>query len=216
MERRTTRFFAVGAAVLLAAARLAAQQAAVLDHAMTIQYNVRIPMHDGVTLSADIYRPADDARHPTIFELTPYNNNSNNSMEGAWRWVRRGYAFVTVDVRGRFDSDGAFTPYRSDGPDGSDVMDWVAGQGWSNGKVATIGGSYLGKNQWEMAKQNNPHHVAMAPYVAPQDDFFDLSRYDGVPKLDLMYTWLMGMDGRVAQSPAGWKWGAIMRQLPLV
>ncbi|HET9984308.1 MAG TPA: CocE/NonD family hydrolase, partial [Longimicrobiales bacterium] len=47
-------------------------------------------------------------------------------------------------------------------------------------------------------------------------DFFDLSRYDGVPKLDLMYTWLMGMDGRVAQSPAGWKWGAIMRQLPLV
>jgi putative CocE/NonD family hydrolase len=137
-------------------------------------------------------------------------------MNGAWRWVRRGYAYAIADARGRFDSEGDFKPYRADGPDGSDIMNWIATQPWSNGKIATIGGSYGGKNQWMMAKENNPHHVAMAPYVAPQDEFHDTGRYNGVPKLDLMYTWMMGMDGRVRQSPAGWNWSALMRHLPLV
>ena len=52
-----------------------------LDHPIKIQYNVRVAMRDGVHLSADIYRPDDTARHPAIFELTPYNNNSNASIE---------------------------------------------------------------------------------------------------------------------------------------
>ena len=212
----SVKLFLMGAALFLAAAPVAAQQESFIEHPMTIQYNVRVPMRDGVTLSVDIYRPKDDARHPTIFELTPYNNIAPNSMEQAWHWVQRGYAFATADVRGRNDSDGSFLPYRTDGRDGSDIMDWIAKQSWSNEKIATVGESYLGKNQWEMAQQSNPHHVAMAPYVAPADDFNDLARYNGVPKLDLMYTWLMGMDGRTDQPANGWKWGQVMRQLPLV
>jgi putative CocE/NonD family hydrolase len=218
MPTTTARCGACGAALVmmcLTGATRAAQDRA-LDHPLKIQYNARIAMRDGVRLSADIYRPEDSARHPAIFELTPYGNNSNGSIEAAWHWVQRGYAFVTVDARGRFDSDGEFTPYRHDGKDGSDVMDWVAGQPWSNGKIATVGGSYLGKVQWEMAKEHNPHHVAMAPDVAPQDDWHDESRYNGVPKLDLMYTWLMGMDGRVMQSATGWHWDVLMKQLPLI
>src|SRR5688572_319218 len=216
MRRSVSRFFIVGTAMLMAAGPVVAQQEDAIDHAMTVEYNVRIPMRDGVRLSADIYRPRGAARHPTIFQLTPYSNNSNGSLEGAASWVKRGYAYVTADVRGRYDSDGEFRPYISDGDDGSDIMDWIAKQPWSNQKVATMGGSYGGKNQWEMAKRNNPHHVAMAPYVAPADEFNDLSRYNGVPKLDLVYTWLMGMDGRVGQASSGWKWGTIMRKLPLV
>jgi putative CocE/NonD family hydrolase len=216
MQRSAQRFSIIGAALLMAATSLAAQQEQFIPHPMTIQYNVRVPMRDGVTLSVDVYRPKDTAKHPSIFELTPYNNISANTQEQAWKWVTRGYAFVTADARGRNDSDGEFRPYRTDGPDGSDIIDWVAKQSWSNERVATFGGSYLGKDQWEIAKQSNPHHVAMAPYVAPQDDFNDLARYNGVPKLDLMYTWLMGMDGRTAQPSNGWKWSEVMRQLPLV
>ena len=148
----------------------------------------------------------DDAKHPTVLSLTPYNNDSDNTMEEAWSYVKRGYSFVTVDVRGRYDSDGEFDPYRHDGRDGSDVMNWIAAQPWSSGRISTTGGSYLGKNQWMMAREHNPHHVAIVSYVAPADDFRDGARYNGVPKLDLMYTWAMGMDGRVNQSRAGWNW----------
>jgi uncharacterized protein len=182
---------------------------------MTVRYNQSIPMRDGVHLSADLYRPRDERPHPAILELTPYGNNGPNSMTTAWGYVRRGYVFVTADARGRYDSEGEFAPFRHDGRDGADLMTWIAQQPWSNGKVATMGGSYLGKVQWEMAKQGHPAHAAIVSYVSPADDFHDGTRYNGVPKLDLMFTWMMGMDGRVGQSPAGWDWSQAMRGLPL-
>ncbi|MGE0553876.1 MAG: CocE/NonD family hydrolase [Gemmatimonadales bacterium] len=194
---------------------VAAQAQPAAAYPMTIRYNVKVPMRDQVRLSADLYRPADDRKHPTIFELTPYNNNSPTSMASAWQHVRRGYVFITVDVRGRYDSDGEFAPFRHDGSDGADVMSWIAAQPWSDGRVATMGGSYLGKVQWEMAQERHPAHQAIVSYVSPADDFNDGTRYNGVPKLDLMFTWMMGMDGRVGQSREGWDWGQVMRGLPL-
>ncbi|MBI4419807.1 MAG: CocE/NonD family hydrolase, partial [Gemmatimonadetes bacterium] len=169
-----------------------------------------------VRLSVDIYRPEGTGPFPTVFQETPYGNISDGTMAQAWRLVRRGYVYAVADSRGRYDSEGDFYPYRHDGPDGSDVMTWIAAQPWSNGRIATTGGSYSGKNQWLMARENNPHHVAIMANVAGADEFHDGSRYNGVPKVDLRYTWTMGMDGRVGQPRAGWNWPAIMRQLPLV
>src|SRR5262245_11955986 len=40
------------------------------------EIDIRIPMRDGVTLSADIYRPDTDGRFPAILVRTPYNNNT--------------------------------------------------------------------------------------------------------------------------------------------
>lgn len=220
---RTTTFgrsgrlcwIAVFALAAFAPDAILAQQEGFTEYPLVARYDVRIPMEDGVELSADIYRPDNDGQHPTIFSLTPYNNNSDRAMEEAWSWVRRGYAFVNVDVRGRYDSEGDFDAWRHDSEDGSAVMSWIADQPWSNGEVATIGTSYRGMNQWLMAKQNNPHHAAILGYVAPADGFFDLVRWEGVPKVDLIYTWLMGMYGRVNQSRAGWDWQAVTRNLPL-
>jgi uncharacterized protein len=192
-----------------------AQDAALLDFAMEVRYNVQVRMPDGVNLSVDVFRPRGADRSPTIFSMTPYNNDGPNVMAQAWRVVERGYAYVVADTRGRYDSDGEFYPYRNDGPDGAALMSWIAQQPWSNGRIATTGGSYLGKNQWLMAKENNPHHAAILSYVAPADEFHDGVRYNGVPKVDLMFTWSMGMDGRVGQSRNGWNWGAIMEGLPL-
>jgi putative CocE/NonD family hydrolase len=210
---RGAAFLAAAASASLGRAPVAAQTPA--DYPMIVRYNVRVPMRDAVRLSADVYRPQGEGARPTMLELTPYNNNSAASLAEAWQFVKRGYAFVTVDARGRYDSDGEFAPFRNDGRDGADLMTWITGQGWSNGKVATIGGSYLGKVQWQMAKERHPAHAAIVSYVSPADDFHDGSRYNGVPKLDLMYTWMMGMDGRVGQAAAGWNWGKAMRGLPL-
>ena len=190
-------------------------QRQLIDHPMTVEYDVRVAMRDGVALSADVYRPAESGPHPAVLTLTPYNNNSDDALDEAWGYASRGYAYVTVDVRGRYDSEGEFNAWYDDSEDGSDLIDWIAAQEWSDGRVATSGGSYSGMNQWLMARQNNPHHVAILGYVAPRDSFRDLVRWNGVPKLDLIYTWMMGMDGRVNQSRAGWNWSQAMLGLPL-
>ena len=205
----------VSSLLVVGAMSLGAQEHPYLEHAMEVQYNVLVPVRDGIHLSVDIYRPLDGEKHPTIFIQTPYNNNRDRTMDQAWRFVERGYAYVTADTRGRYDSEGSFYPYRHDGPDGSDVMTWIARQAWSNGKVATTGGSYGGKNQWLMGKENNPHHAAIVSYVAGADEFHDGARFDGVPKLDLRYTWIAGMFGRVNQPRAGWNWPKLMWHLPL-
>ena len=213
--RRSAPWSVVGCVLAAHWSLAVAQEHPYLDHPMEVGYDVGVPVRDGIRLSADIYRPMDDGRHPTIFQLTPYNNNSQQTMDQAWRFVQRGYAYVVVDARGRYDSEGTFYAWRDDGPDGSDVITWIAQQPWSNGTVATRGGSYSGHNQWLIGRENNPHHAAIVSYVAPADGFNDEVRWDGVPKLDLMYTWTMGMYGRVNQARAGWNWSKLMSHLPL-
>ena len=111
------------------------------------QYNVRVPMRDGVTLSADIYMP-EATRHgervPVILVRTPYNKNQLLYIEAARYFSTRGYAYVTLDVHGRGDSDGEFVPYVNDGRDGYDAIEWCAAQSWSIGNVGTLGAWYLG------------------------------------------------------------------------
>lgn len=185
------------------------------DFPMAIEYDVPVPMRDGIRLSADVYRPLEEGPHPTVMMLTPYGNLGPNTMEAAWRHVRRGYAYVTVDARGRFDSEGSFDPWRTDREDGSDVLTWIGGQPWSDGQVATTGGSYPGGNQWLMGGENNPHHKAIIAHAATGDGFLDLMRWEGVPRLDLLYVWHMGVDARTGQSLAGWNWQAVQRTLPV-
>src|SRR5690349_7072947 len=92
-------------------------------HNIFAQYNVRVPMRDGVTLSADIFRPEITKRGervPVILVRTPYNKNQKTYIEPARYFAERGYAFVVMDVRGRGDSDGEFVPYVNEGRDGYD------------------------------------------------------------------------------------------------
>ena len=77
--------------------------------------------------------------------------------------VERGYAVVVQDVRGRYDSDGTFDPYKHEGHDGYDTIEWLAAQSWSNGRVATVGLSYPGAVQWLAAVEAPPHLVCAFP-----------------------------------------------------
>ena len=79
------------------------------------------------------------------------------------RAVKRGYAVVIQDVRGRYRSDGEFRPYENEGRDGFDTIEWAARQPWSNGAIGTFGLSYPGAVQWLAAVQAPPHLKAMVP-----------------------------------------------------
>jgi hypothetical protein len=107
-----------------------------------IEFNKRVPMRDRTELSADIYRPVGEGRFPVVLNRTPYTKAGGSTVKIAQYFASHGYVYVAMDVRGRGDSDGKFEPYRNDGQDGYDAIEWLAMQPWSTGKVGTIGGSY--------------------------------------------------------------------------
>jgi len=150
---------------------------AVLSHADTpVPYQklerLRVPMRDGVHLAANVFKPWQSTRYPTILLRTPYGKG-DDLPSGYLSFLKRGYAVMIQDVRGRYASDGVFDALKQEGPDGYDTLNWIAAQGWSNGKVGMIGGSYLGIAQWQVALLDNPHLKAIFPVVSGSDDYFD-------------------------------------------
>ena len=132
--------------------------------APVVDRDVAVPMRDAVVLRAEVFRPAQGGRFPTLVYRTPYDRKhapeDYTTVEAA---VDRGYAVVVEDVRGRYGSAGEFEPYRNEGKDGYDSIEWAAAQPWSNGKVGTFGLSYPGAVQWLAAVERPPHLEAMVP-----------------------------------------------------
>ena len=107
-----------------------------------LKETVMVPMRDGVKLATDVYVPAGDGPWPTILVMTPYSRKSVGAF--APDASRRGYALVSQDFRGRFDSEGVDYPVFvhngwGEHQDGYDTVEWVARQKWSNGKVGGFG-----------------------------------------------------------------------------
>lgn len=142
-----------------------------------------VPMRDGVGLATDVSRPREPGRYPTILVRTPYFRLSE--AQRGMTLVRHGYAVVVQDVRGRGKSEGAFDPLRDEVADGSDTLDWIAAQEWSDGNVGMIGASYVGWVQWLAAKSGNPHLKALVPLVAPPDPEENFPYEGGAPMLPL-------------------------------
>jgi putative CocE/NonD family hydrolase len=128
-------------------------------------WDVKIPMRDGVKLNATIYKPKDMKEPlPVVFTLTPYIADTYHPR--AMYFARNGYVFALVDVRGRGNSEGRFVPWENEARDGYDIVEWLAQQPWSNGKVAMWGGSYAGFDQWATLKEIPPHLKTIVPAAA--------------------------------------------------
>ena len=138
----------------------------------------RVLTRDNINLATDVYLPEGvDEKLPAILVRTCYNKSDKKHMY--YRYVQRGYAVVIQDVRGRDESEGEFIPMYYEADDGDDTLDWIASRNWSNGKVGTIGGSYLGYVQWAMAASGNPHLAAMVSIVTAGSAFVDFPRRGG-------------------------------------
>ena len=112
-----------------------------------------VEMRDGIHLATDVYLPNNiSSPHGAILIRTPYNKNKT----GMGEWADKGWPSIVQDTRGRFQSEGIDTMFRDDSNDGYDTLEWIAQQNWSNGKVATIGGSATGIVQYLMAGENPP------------------------------------------------------------
>src|SRR5687767_14125844 len=142
-----------------------------------LERNVDMPLRDGTVSRAEIYRPDDGERHPTLLLRTPYDKTLFPLSWGVLdptRMAEAGYAVVLQDVRGRFASAGEFYPYVHEADDGHDSIAWAAAQPWSGGRVGTYGASYMGQSQWLAAQTRPPALAAMATTTSPNDAHRDL------------------------------------------
>lgn len=139
----------------------------------------KVPLRDGVDLGATVYLPKGrQAPLPCVFTLTPYGSDSPERDPGMY-FAAHGVPFLTVDTRGRNDSQGQFTPFIQEARDGYDVVEWIAAQRYCDGKVAMWGGSYAGYDQWAVAKERPPHLATIAPAAAAMPGMTVMS-YNGV------------------------------------
>jgi putative CocE/NonD family hydrolase len=166
------------------------------DHEVITERGLRVAMRDGVELACDVFRPDGEGPFPAILARTPYNRVTEGDLRGP-DFAARGYVFVAQDVRGRFDSGGDWFPCVHEEADGSDTLDWIAAQPWSDGQVGMIGASYVGWVQWFAARSGNPHLKCIVPLVAPPDPDQNIPYEGGV--FSLAAAWW----ARVASDMAG-------------
>ena len=142
-----------------------------LESIAIIERKLMVPMRDGKRMATDVYRPKDASKkYPIIFVRTPYNFNYWDVKLGAPRdmtaeleAVKRGYAYVEMNERGHFFSEGIWDILGPPLSDGDDAFTWMASQPWSNGKVGTIGCSSTAEWQLGVAALGNKAYATMIP-----------------------------------------------------
>src|SRR4051812_24120101 len=145
-------------------------------------------MRDGAVLRADVYLPAADGPHPMILLRSPYGRGGQFAAMLALPYAVRGYAVLMQSVRGTFGSGGEFEPVVNEAQDGQDTVAWLRAQDWFDGRLATLGPSYLAYTQWALALDPPPELRAMVLHIGPHD-LAEAGMLDGVPQLLNLSIW---------------------------
>jgi uncharacterized protein len=155
---------------------------------MTKDDDVPVPMRDGVTLLADVHRPAEAGRYPVLVAASPYPRQIQNLGAPAGFieagasdfFVPRGYVHVIANCRGTSGSGGTFGFFDSqERRDMHDLVEWAAEQSWSDGNVGMIGISYFAGTQMEAAVECPPHLKAIMP-IAGTFDLYESATHHGL------------------------------------
>lgn len=177
---------------------------------MVIEYDVPIPMDDGVLLRADVYRPATEGRYPVLLSHGPYGKNlpfqlgyrhqwnimlrtfpevadgsscryQNWEVVDPEKWVPDGYVCVRVDSRGAGRSPGVLDIFSPrEMKDMCLCIEWAARQPWSTGKVGLSGISYYAINQYLAASLQPAGLTAMCAWEGAADSYRDWHRHGGI------------------------------------
>ena len=193
----------------VATQRIATQKE--MESIAIVERKLMVPMRDGKRMATDVYRPKDTSRtYGTIFVRTPYNFNYWDVRGGTPRdlraeldAVRRGYAYVQMNERGHFFSEGNYDILGPPLTDGDDAITWIARQPWSNGKVGTIGCSSTAEWQLGVAALGNPAFAAMIPQgfgagVGRVSPYYEQGNWFRGGAVQMLFiTWLYGQQNQV-------------------
>lgn len=207
MNKSFSKFFFLSLLVLISFQILAQEKSLLdqLEEVAIVDQKVMMPMRDGNRLATDIYRPKGDAKVPIVFSRTPYNFNTygdgelrTRTLQTALDWVKKGYAYIVQNERGRFFSEGEWDILGTPLTDSYDAFDWMSKQAWSNGKIGTLGCSSTAEWQMAAASLNHPAHAAMVPQgfgagVGRIGEFYEQGNwYRGGAGQMLFTAWLYG------------------------
>jgi uncharacterized protein len=157
--------------------------------------NVAVPMRDGTTLRADVYRPATSQAMPVILMRTQYGKEA--AQVGPARYARPDwfashcYLVVIQNIRGQYASGGTFSEFTNDRDDGYDSVEWAAKLPGSSGKVGMYGSSYVGATQWLAAETAPPHLVTIVPANTASDYYEGWTYENGAFRLNFIEPWAM-------------------------
>ncbi|MFL5611567.1 MAG: CocE/NonD family hydrolase [Gemmatimonadaceae bacterium] len=153
---------AFGALVPFAASVVAADD----ERRYIIERNLQVRTPDGATVCALVVRPRSIARRlPALLNFTIYADSATN-LGDARRAASNGYVGVVGLTRGKACSPDNVVPYEHDGSDAAALIDWIARQPWSDGRVGMYGGSYDGFTPWAAAKHLPKALKTIVPAVA--------------------------------------------------
>ena len=162
--------------------------------AIKVASDLPIPTRDGKRMATDIYRPGRngapiDERLPVLLNRTPYNKTS--LAEQAVFYAERGYVVALQDTRGRYKSEGEFSKVQPlDATDGYDVIEWLAKQPYSNGKVGMWGTSFAAHMEAGAAQYNPPSLKALLINMGGMSNGWDHGvRHRGTYEMGRQLTW---------------------------
>ena len=173
-----------------------------MEKQIITEFDVPVPMRDGIVLRAVIIRPANEGKYPVLISRMPYSKDAaasygpDGTMIDIYRTVKEGYVVVLQDTRGKFASEGEWDiipVMNQEAEDGFDTIAWAAELPYSTGEVGTFGGSYLAFTQWCMMDKGIQAYKAAAPttiWETPRDGFWYRG---GALELGLFTVWALGL-----------------------
>ncbi|MDB5957499.1 CocE/NonD family hydrolase [Ramlibacter sp.] len=177
---------------------------------MRIDWDVPIPMSDGVAMRCDIFRPVGDGPYPVILSYGPYGKGLSfqEGYSTAWKlmideypdvargssnkyqnwevvdpekWVPDGYVCIRVDSRGAGRSPGVSNQHSpQETQDIVECIEWAGVQPWSTGKVGMNGISYYAINAWRAAARQPAHLAAICCWEGNTDRYREASHHGGI------------------------------------
>lgn len=159
-----------------------------------IEDGVAIPMRDGCILRADLWLP--ETPGPVLLQRTPYRREDPHGAQyiSALEFqsaLRRGYAIVVQDTRGRYASDGDFTPFAHEARDGADTIAWLRDQPFCDGRVGMFGASYVGATQILAATTHPEGLMAIAPQLTTARHGDTWTWRGGAMELGFLLLWVI-------------------------
>lgn len=131
------------------------------ERRFVIDDHLLIPTPDGAQIATILVRPRTRTKLTALLNFTIYADDGW-SFPDAVKMAAYGYAGAVAYVRGKGRSPGPVVPYVHDGADATTVIDWLAKQHWSDGRVGMFSGSYNASTQWAAAK----HHPRALKAIA--------------------------------------------------
>jgi X-Pro dipeptidyl-peptidase len=106
-------------------------------------------------------------RAPAVLTYSPYYGTLGSRLDDASKWTVDGFARISADVIGTGESGGCYDyGGKREKETGYDLVEWIAKQPWSTGKVGMIGGSYDGTTAMATAVMRPPHLTTIVPEAA--------------------------------------------------